>query len=241
MHREHITRRLADLAAERGGHIGFRDFLKEVGLSEQWLRGQVWYSGWNNLLTELGLQTRRFGPPERDPTISVSAIAEFVCRLQRWPTEDEFRRERATNDTIPSVAYIRKLRRSGELANLIKPHAEANPNISALQLLASENTAVEEPLKGDSIKDRVQGYVYLLRSGRKYKIGKSNDISRRFREVRLELPEETVQVHSIATDDPAGIEHYWHRRFAAKRVRNTEFFLLDGDDVRAFKLRKEFQ
>ena len=78
----------------------------------------------------------------------------------------------------------------------------------------------------------------MLRSGRKYKIGKSTDPSRRFREVRLELPVETVQVHAIATDDPTGIETYWLRRFAAKRIRNTEFFTLDAEDVRAFMLRK---
>jgi hypothetical protein len=77
----------------------------------------------------------------------------------------------------------------------------------------------------------------MLRSGRRYKIGKSTDPSRRYREVKLELPDETHQVHTIATDDPAGIEAYWHARFAEKRVRNTEFFELEPTDVRAFKRR----
>ena len=84
----------------------------------------------------------------------------------------------------------------------------------------------------------MKGYVYMLRSGRRYKIGKSTDPSRRYREVRSELPEETHQVHTIPTDDPAGIESYWHERFRAKRVRNTEFFELKASDVQAFKRRK---
>ena len=89
-----------------------------------------------------------------------------------------------------------------------------------------------------TVDERIRGYVYLLRSGRRYKIGKSTDPSRRFREVRLELPDETNQVHTIPTDDPSGIESYWHQRFAEKRIRNTEFFSLTAEDVRAFKRRK---
>ncbi|MHB1268870.1 MAG: GIY-YIG nuclease family protein [Acidithiobacillus ferriphilus] len=238
MHRDQIAKRIRELAAERGGHIGFRDFLKEVGLSEQWLRGQPWFPGWNNLLTELGLQTRRFEPPQRNPNDAAAMVADLIRRLGHWPTEDEFRRERALNGTIPSVAYIRKLRRSGEFSILIAPHAQADPSNQTLQFLAAEKPQPEDSVNVTRTKDRVQGYVYMLRSGRKYKIGKSTDPSRRFREVRLELPDETVQVHAIATDDPTGIEAYWHRRFAAKRVRNTEFFVLDADDIRAFKLRK---
>jgi hypothetical protein len=238
MNHDQVKKRIRELAAERGGHIGFRAFLKEVGLPEQWLRGQPWFRGWNNLLTELDLQTRSFEPPQRNAKESAATLVEFICRLGRWPTEDEFRRERVMNKAIPSTAYIRKLRRSGELAAMLAPYAVADPANQVLRDIIAANTQQSEEPSSTKSKDRVQGYVYLLRSGRKYKIGKSTDPSRRFREVRLELPEETIQVHTIATDDPSGIEAYWHRRFAAKRIRNTEFFTLDSEDVRAFKLRK---
>src|SRR5207249_9044867 len=79
------------------------------------------------------------------------------------------------------------------------------------------------------------GSVYLLKGpGRRFKIGRTNAFGRRKRELAVQLPFETRKVHVIETDDPEGVEAYWHHRFAARRI-NSEWFDLDGDNVAAFK------
>jgi hypothetical protein len=52
----------------------------------------------------------------------------------------------------------------------------------------------------------------------------------------LQLPERALLVHEITTDDALGIESYWHRRFAEKRL-NGEWFALNRADVAAFQSR----
>jgi len=73
--------------------------------------------------------------------------------------------------------------------------------------------------------------------GPHYKIGKSANLERRIKEIRVALPEAATLLHVINTDDPDGIEAYWHRRFDARRA-NGEWFALSPADVAAFRKRK---
>jgi hypothetical protein len=75
--------------------------------------------------------------------------------------------------------------------------------------------------------------VYLLQGpGRRYKIGRTNAFGRRRRELSIQLPFDTRKVHVIETDDPEGVEAYWHHRFAEKRI-NSEWFEPQNEDVAA--------
>lgn len=237
MTKDIVAQQILALARARGGHISLESFLAATGIKDKWLQTQPWFEGWNSLLQELGLATKSFAVPRTSPDLVVRAVGALIVREGKWPTENELARERRRDDGFPSLKVIRPLRKSGALAKLIVQAGASDPTLSAAAAIASAYVPSELAPEPESASERVRGYVYMLRSGRRYKIGKSNDPSRRWREVRIELPDETHQVHTIPTDDPSGIEAYWHERFAAKRVRNTEFFELDAADIRAFKRR----
>lgn len=85
--------------------------------------------------------------------------------------------------------------------------------------------------------DIVEGFVYLMTMSKHHKIGKTVSVPRRHREIAIQLPEALTPIHAIRTDDPSGIEAYWHNRFRDKRT-NGELFTLSANDIRAFKKRK---
>ena len=78
--------------------------------------------------------------------------------------------------------------------------------------------------------------MYLFKHGRynQYRIGRTFDLLRRGSEIRIQLPERAILVHSIKTVDPEGIETYWLNRFKAKKM-NGDWFILSRTDVNEFK------
>lgn len=76
-----------------------------------------------------------------------------------------------------------------------------------------------------------------MKSGQYYKLGRTNAAGRREYELAIQMPQKLMTVHTIRTDDPVGIEAYWHQRFRMKR-QNGEWFDLDAADIKAFQRRK---
>lgn len=234
MNKEKILSEIKRLATERGGRISIRTFCSETGISEHQILGVYW-SKWNDALSEAGIATSSFFVPRTSDTAVIESFVQLIQKLQRWPRENDLRIERRNNPSFPSVKVIRRIRGTLPFAARIVSYCADRADLAEVKRIADE---VAKSEAGDTSSQRntlVTGYVYMMRSGRRYKIGRTNSPSRRHREVRLDLPDPTSVVHTIATDDPTGIEAYWHKRFQDKRIRDTEFFDLDKNDVSAFK------
>ncbi|MEX0776575.1 MAG: GIY-YIG nuclease family protein [Phycisphaeraceae bacterium] len=127
-----------------------------------------------------------------------------------------------------------------ELVSKLRDFCQAHPEYASVDALCNAYVARIQNVPNDEVSgDEQMGYVYLIKHGgrREYKIGRTSNPLRREGEIGIELPEKVQPVHVISTDDPSGIEAYWHNRFAAKR-KNGEWFELSAEDVAAFKRRK---
>jgi hypothetical protein len=233
--KQHIITEIKRLALERGGRVSIRAFCSATGIPEHQILGAHW-TKWNDALVEAGVGTSSFFQPRTEDTSVVEAFVQLVNKLKKWPTQYDLQMERRRNKSFPSVPVIRRVKKASPFASRILSYCAERADLADVARIAEEvmkiEMAKEAPLLGSA---PIVGYVYMMRSGRRYKIGHTNSPTRRHREVRLDLPDPTTVVHTIATDDPVGIEAYWHGRFQSTRVRDTEFFSLDSSDVAAFK------
>jgi Meiotically up-regulated gene 113 len=165
---------------------------------------------------------------------------ELTRRLGHVPTSGERRLERATNDpSFPSEGVYARFGSKNELIGKALGYCrESSEHADVVPILESgyqPSRAADDQLASWIESGAAYGFVYLLRGhAHEYKIGRTNLVDRRVSELGATSPVEQTLVHEIKTDDPVGVEAYWHARFAEKRMRG-EWFRLSAVDVRAFK------
>lgn len=167
----------------------------------------------------------------------MSSYARYTQELGHLPTAGELRLKRRADANFPSWNTFGRFGSKAQLVKRVRDHCQSNVDLASVVALCDGylcTANVDSEAKQLKANEVVIGFVYLIRSGRFYKIGKSNSAGRREYELSIQLPERPEMVHVIHTDDPSGIEDYWHRRFAAKRL-NGEWFDLDAADIAAFK------
>lgn len=238
MKREFIIAEIKRTAAENGGSpLGRRRFAAETGIKESDWYGKLWAT-WGAALQDAG-----FSPNQKQAKLSDEALLEkfasLMQELGRFPVAAELRMKARADQTFPSHNTFRRFGGRSQLAARLVAHCESTGEhadvVSICLRIASEAAPDEESTATSSPQEL--GFVYLVKAGRYHKIGRSNAAGRREYELAIQLPEKPKTLHVIRTDDPVGIEAYWHNRFADKR-KNGEWFQLTQEDVQAFKRRK---
>ena len=238
MNKEQILsgiRRTAE--ANSGKPLGSVKFQAETGIRYSDWHGRYWVR-WGDAIREAGLI-----PNQRSVAYHRAELLEryaaLARELGRLPVDGDLRMRAIRDSEFPSHNASGRLGTKAETIEELLRYCRSHEGYDDVVRLCEEHATSElEAHETSRCKKEVEiGFVYLIKSGRFYKIGKTNAAGRREYELSIQLPEPVKTVHLIRTDDPAGIEAYWHKRFAEKR-KNGEWFELDATDVAAFKRRK---
>lgn len=235
--KQFILQEIKRTAQNNGGvPLGHRAFFQETGIKESDWKGKIW-ARWGDAVREAGCEPNQLTVAYEETDLIEKFVA-VMRDLGRFPVISELRLKKRSDTSIPNDKTYRRFGSKQQFAHKIHDYCQGRAgyeDIAAMcaKIIGDHGASVENTpkMKGNF------GFVYLIKSGRFHKIGRSNSAGRREYELAIQLPEKAKTVHTIRTDDPTGIEEYWHKRFALKR-KNGEWFELDSADVAAFKRRK---
>jgi hypothetical protein len=242
MTKEHILSEIKRTADENDGiPLGIDRFREAICIRKEDWYGIFW-TKWSDAQIEAGLEPNRFSLPAFDEAWMLHKIIDYIRDIGHFPTKPEFKIKRNNDKEFPNITTLRnRLGTKLQMIDKIFDYCRTKDGFEdiieiCLPLRDSLKTSKE---LSESISDTSEeiGHVYLLKHDKVYKIGKSIDVSRRYKDIKVQMPHKTEEIHVIETDDPSGIEAYWHNRFKDKRLKG-EWFKLSSYDVKAFKKRK---
>jgi hypothetical protein len=233
MDKGHILREIRRIAVKNADKVpGRQVFERETGIKMSDWYPHIWLR-WGDALAEAGYVPNQLQTRTGDDEVILKYVS-LVRELGTIPVEGEIRRKGKHDKSFPSHTVFKRFGGKEKFLNAVVTYCLDHVGFEDVAITARrEHRSGSEGIGED--KPRVTtGFVYLMKSGRHYKIGRTKSVGRRSGELAIKIPVPPKTIHSIQTDDPIGIESYWHRRFSDKRGEG-EWFKLSAEDVRAFK------
>lgn len=244
-----VTKKLRQCAEERGGKTpSEKIFYEYAGIGIHNLK-KLGYSNYGELVKDAGLVPNKFDKTKYNNKQLCKLFILAIRKKGKWPTRGDLDVLHNKTSSFPDSSTFYKslgLVKTGDLARKIIEYIHKRKGYNDIVSICDSNLEKLEDRNGIPDKDiqgRKHGWVYLLKStllhSTVYKIGKTNDLRRRVIELNQPSNDQEL-IHPIETDDPEGIESYWHKRFDNKRYKNKkEWFLLKPYDIQSFKRWKK--
>jgi len=236
-----LTKLRAAIERNGGRPPGQRAFYKATGLTMDAL-WQAGYESYGAACKAAGFEPNTLQRRLSDEEV-LRPLALFARQLGRFPTKGALEVQRKRDPSFPSWEAFKRRERQGPEASLRETLAawcrSTTEFADVAQLLGAATPSSAKRTPGRPV---ISGHVYLMRygtGGSVYKVGRTDNVLRRHAQLSTMAPQDLRVIHTIATDDPQGIERYWLGRFEPKRLEGkTELFRLTPDDIAAFKSRK---
>lgn len=231
--KQRILEEIKRTARANGGvALGKDRFFNETGIKFSDWHGKYWVR-WGDAISEAGFEPNQLTEAYSQEFL-IEKLIPLIRHLGRFPVYGDLRMNAHNDSDFPSHSSFRGLGPKAEWAGKVVAYCRER-GLEDIVVLCGTTPDPESPPYSETLSTKI-GHVYLVRHGsrKEYQIGKTFNPLRREGEIALQLPEKLEPIHYIKTDDPSGVENYWHTRFADKR-KEGEWFALTAEDVRAFK------
>lgn len=239
--KEEIIKELQKYAKELGNKTPSEKNVYEntsIGIMDR----RKYWANYGELVQEAGLTPNTFDKTKYTDKQLFKFLIEVIREKKKWPTRGILEVKHHNNPSFPDYStFTRKFGLTNAIAQAVLNHVKDRKGFE--DIIGICNSIIEKSEENDeSISVNGIGYVYLLKSTLRnataYKIGRTKDIESR--KAQLRQPSNVDELlHYIETDDPIGVEKYWHNRFEQKRLYpqkpKDEWFKLTPSDVKVFK------
>lgn len=194
--RESILEEVRRIFRRDGKPPGIEAFQRETGIRKPEWHGVYW-RGWGEALAEAGLKPNLMN--QKLPVDEVlRKYIEAVRHYGRIPAAVDIRMYTRGRPDFPGhTTFDNHFGGKTGLIEALRAFVSKNSGFEDVAALLPEQ-AVEQ----SGGKPIVEGSVYLLKSGSHYKIGRSDEIEKRVKQITVALPEAVTLVHAITTDAP---------------------------------------
>jgi hypothetical protein len=178
MKKQHILEEIKRTAEANGGvPLGRLRFFTETGIKESDWRGVYWVR-WNEAVKEAG-----FAPNQKvesyDDSWLITKLISSTRELGHFPVWAELRLKARNTEDWPSDSTFRKFGSKEQIVARVANYCRTQNGFEDVLAMCG---AADEPADSTAVSNQddteEMGFVYLLKSGRFYKIGRSNACGR---------------------------------------------------------------
>lgn len=174
INKEHILSEVKRTADENGGTpLGRGRFEKATGIKPSDWNGKYW-SRWTDALLEAGYPPNKFQSAYEDAYL-IQKLVELIKELGHFPTASENRLKAYQDKSYPSYTTWSRFGKKHELIQVVLNYCEAHDvadRVVDICRIASAKSAPQQPQEISEEQSEF-GFVYLMKSGKHFKIGRS--------------------------------------------------------------------
>ena len=191
--------------AVAGRALGQGGFSSATGIKEhQWRKH---WTRWNQAVVEAGFLPNTLTPKYADETLG-TCLAGLARSLGIMPVKGDIDHKKAADPTCPSYEAFGRWKGSGTLASALHSFRGDRADLSDIAAMCQSKAASSPPARTTARDRVVKGYVSLKRygrSGRDWKIGKTEDVRRRHAQLeRRSMRPRRYRTRFCLTRSPSG-------------------------------------